>query len=756
MATYLDLKELLRSVQEDLGLPLDRTAGERLRVRRLRSQLLNQMEGVVSDLEQVELGAVLDPPSEAFFFQLERLATTLVDLKDPQNTYTQLAGNRITAPKQLPRFGRRVIIETLQAAYSMRQETPGRRSDQPKVFQAGQDANRRYIDRRMVSEAAGTLNIESPLSKLIFGTEDKPRHGNPPRYANATLFHKEQPLNPQHPLSPDAVVLLRLDIGELSRESQVEHPEPFPDQLLPDEDLWIDVMVSSSHFAVGMNENSLEESSAAHGRFLLPRDGGPARTTRGRPFLFFSLRAPQEPRRGARARVGYYFRGAVVQSQVLIADVGVGEGFRITNDFTVSARLDDLGAIRERPRLSVFVNEGSGGSHQLSVRSEGRDGKGRGLPIEVSEATVGGLVSKMRTALRDLSPAERRQGRDKLINDLRKLAPLGWNLYTAVPGKFGRALNTLRDQAREKDAILQVARSSASGFHFPWTLIYEYSIDSQIPSERLEPCPLIDRWNGRDPLFEGAPRECPEAGNVPHEDLLCPFGFWGFRYRLEQIVSSDRPISKIPVASAPEMVVGETQYGVDRRELADHVKQLRTILTTAFPGATLQEGKDKAAIRSLLGKDLPLVYFYCHGEKLNITDPNPYLGVGDREQITAGDFIGWVKDWFDHDRKTIWDKVCPLVFVNACHSLEINPNTLASYLEAFIGAAGAAGVIGTEVRVEQKLAMQFAQSFFERFVDVEGTVDRALRQVRFDFLREGNLFGLLYTPYCWADLSLAR
>ena len=95
----------------------------------------------------------------------------------------------------------------------------------------------------------------------------------------------------------------------------------------------------------------------------------------------------------------------------------------------------------------------------------------------------------------------------------------------------------------------------------------------------------------------------------------------------------------------------------------------------------------------------------------------------------------------------------PLVFTSACHSVEINPDTLVSYLDAFVGAAHAAGVIGTEVRINQRLAMDVATQFFERFFRGE-TVDRALHAVRLDLLAQGNLFGLAYTPYCWADLHV--
>jgi hypothetical protein len=583
-----------------------------------------------------------------------------------------------------------------------------------------------------------------------------PRPRPPARYANAALVERAsgRRLNREKAIRPGNVFRLRLDIGELSSESQVENVVAFPDHALPDADVWIDVMVSSTHFAVGETDAVPSESGVAHARFLLPGKGGSARASGGGRYLYFILRAPQAPRRDARARVGYYFRGAVVQSQVLIADVGHEPGgFRISTDFTVSEDLTDLGSIRERPRISLFANSDATGAHQVSIRTQGNDGGPTGIGYELDKEIVGNLVGEMRTLLRreDVAPTSRKRSRARLIADLRALAPHGWQLGSKITGQFIDVWEALyRDP---EHAVLQVARSRVSSFTFPWTFIYEYSLDSGIPPEKLPICPLVDEWDGSNPLFEGAPRECPYAARVNHEDLLCPFGFWGFRYSLEQITSSDRPVTQIDVPASTDVVFARTLYGVDAKRLTSHLGEMGTLLQARFPGLTPRESEDKKTLRALLGTDLPLVYFYCHGERKNAADPNTYLGIGNREQITASDFIGWIKSW-RRAGKRIWNEVRPLVFINACHSLEINPDTLVSYLDAFVGTGRAAGVIGTEVKVHQELAMEFAVSFFQHLVQDGWTVDRALRQVRLDFLRDGNLFGLLYTPYCWADLTL--
>ena len=70
----------------------------------------------------------------------------------------------------------------------------------------------------------------------------------------------------------------------------------------------------------------------------------------------------------------------------------------------------------------------------------------------------------------------------------------------------------------------------------------------------------------------------------------------------------------------------------------------------------------------------------------------------------------------------VWDQIRPLIFINACHSAELDPAALFNYIDVFVGAANAAGVVGTEVKVSQDLAMEFARRFFDELLSPGGTV----------------------------------
>lgn len=582
------------------------------------------------------------------------------------------------------------------------------------------------------------------------GTLDAPK----PRYANAALLEpkSDQRLSPTRPVSPGSVFRLRLDIGPWSRESQVSGAQAI-DEWLPKKDLWLDVVVSSTSFGVATGPED-GFGGTSRGRFFLPGDGGAATTPAGETYLFAFLRAPREASR-ARARVCFYYRDALVQSLLLEADVGSGlGGFRITVDFSLSHSLADLDAIPDKPRVSLLVNDNGDQTHQVVLRAGRSEQKRIEATSEVEAVAVSRQIEALRDQLKKNAPQTRKRRRDQLQRDLWELAPLAWKLHAGM----WKGLPKLDPDP--ETFIIHVTRPQSSGFAFPWSLLYDIPLDQDaLRRKEVRVCPLVERWDGKTPLLRGDqvtgdPRRCPAADEVSHdENLLCPFGFWGYRYSIEQL-SSRRDVGiEVPVPEDFSMVVAKTQRVADKKELQDHVEELRGILHCGFPRAVLSEGEDKQTLRKLLGRDLPLVYFYCHGNRLP-GDPHTYLGIGKDEALAAEDFIGWLAIWQRAEHRTVWDKVRPLIFINACHSAELQPEMLVSYQDAFIGSANATGIIGTEVKVDQGLAMELASRFFELFVEQRWTVDRALRRVRLEFLADGNLFGLVYTPYCWADLQL--
>ena len=569
------------------------------------------------------------------------------------------------------------------------------------------------------------------------------------RHANAALFDPDsgRRLRPRSRIKLGQVLNLRLDVGPLSKGSLVDGQIPFPDHLLP-KDITLDVMVSSSDFSVGKFSEPEKISMLAHAELFLPGDGSPAVNTRTQRYLHFLLKAPTVAGE-ASCRIGYYYKNFLVQSQHLVVPIGRVGRIRMQVDFTLSQALTGLEDLPKKPRVSVLTNANPDGTHQIIARSINPETKGiEGMTFAFKETAVADTLKKFRDALAARAPKSKQRSKIELEQDLRALAPHGWTLYAQGPAQRFQELQAFK--ANPNHFVLAVLRPNTSNFVFPWALVY----DIPLPGPKLNLCPLVEQWDGVSALVDTSVKACPHEAHHG-ENVLCPFGFWGFRYSIEQLSSTDKPVTTIKASEDFTLAVAQTQFQVNLAALQSHVTNVRSKVIAAFPKAKVEEGKDKSAIRTLLGQDLPIVYFYCHGERLNISDPNIWLGVGNREAIPAKEFIGWVVIWANTLKKLIWNDVRPLVFINACHSAAVYPETLVSYLDAFIGTARAAGVVGTETKVNQTIAMDVAENFFDSFVVQKDSVDMALNKIRLSYLARGNLVGLIYTPYCFADLRMS-
>ena len=97
-----------------------------------------------------------------------------------------------------------------------------------------------------------------------------------------------------------------------------------------------------------------------------------------------------------------------------------------------------------------------------------------------------------------------------------------------------------------------------------------------------------------------------------------------------------------------------------------------------------------------------------------------------------------------------------MIFINGCHTTNLTPGEVVNFVTAF-GFAGAAGVIGTEVSVLANVAVEIAESMFEKVVGpARMPVGQAMYQTRWELANKGNLLGLAYTLYCLANLHVTN
>jgi hypothetical protein len=302
--------------------------------------------------------------------------------------------------------------------------------------------------------------------------------------------------------------------------------------------------------------------------------------------------------------------------------------------------------------------------------------------------------------------------------------------------------------------IISIVRPSGVRFSLPWNLVYEIGLPSVPNARNTKLCPSVSEWDERSPLVVGEVHECPRSSDFDHsEDVLCPFGFWGFRQPIEAPPSVPYANAVITVPKSSRAIIAMATSGVARDALNDHVAKLTSALHGRFGTELDVRSVDSTkALHESIGRDLPILYFICHGHR-EPGEPDTWLALGNNDYMSPGLFVDWAISARKRKEK-FWNEVRPLVIVNACHSLDIDADTMIGYLDAFTSGADAKGVIGTEVSVPQPLAMQWASVFLNALLTTGATAETALRQARLSFLARGSLFGLIYRADCWGHLQI--
>ena len=153
----------------------------------------------------------------------------------------------------------------------------------------------------------------------------------------------------------------------------------------------------------------------------------------------------------------------------------------------------------------------------------------------------------------------------------------------------------------------------------------------------------------------------------------------------------------------------------------------------------------KQMIKNYATNPADILYFYTHGG-IDKFDDSPYLEIGNGEKIQLIDLDAW---------DTKFDQHQPLIVLNACDTADYTPDNFENLLQFFCDR-GAAGVIGTQCEVKEKLANAFIVNFFQSFLQ-QNPAGEALFKSRQSLLREHlDPRGLAYSLFASADVKLAQ
>jgi len=275
--------------------------------------------------------------------------------------------------------------------------------------------------------------------------------------------------------------------------------------------------------------------------------------------------------------------------------------------------------------------------------------------------------------------------------------------------------------------VVQIARLSLDAT-FPWAVLYDRPL--QYNPSKNEVCAEFLKGN-----------ECNgECGNED-PNTVCPYGFWGFRYIIEQPLRPPTAFSSVATqlstAGNPHLAL---VYGSDLHLTEAHAEAVSEAVGSEVEVATPTSTEK---LSEEIESGAHVVYFYCHGGN------KPY-----RQWMVVNDKDPFLVSYLSDDLRDAWAKGAPLFVLNGCHTGKYDPSTVLSFVHR-LGALGAAGVIGTEVMIHEYLGRAFGEFLLERLVKGE-QVGRIVYDFRRELLKSKNLLGLVYVPYCYADLRIER
>lgn len=353
---------------------------------------------------------------------------------------------------------------------------------------------------------------------------------------------------------------------------------------------------------------------------------------------------------------------------------------------------------------------------------------------------------------------------EQYTRDLIRLAQVGTKLYNAVfehsSQQVQRALPELirHEAQRGTPAVLSVAQTGAispAADLVPWASIYDLPIDPDADDEEYEFCRSVEEFGpgGNQPPV---PAHCPHSDDSGHQDMICPFGFWGMSCVIELPPATERGVRDfVSDRAVPVAVEAAVDTGLNSALRSKHDHRLQELAAANHASARMHDIPDRNRLRELLsGETMDIAYLYSHGsvdKEVTGLSAGTKLTFG-KAKVTADTIINWSRNraaW----PPPHWDERRPLVVLNGCHTTEKVSRMLAGFVPAFVRSAGASGVVGTETAIDQDVANVAGELLIEQLLG-GATVGAAIRAMRWHLLAKGNVMGLTYTPHCLAGLRM--
>lgn len=493
--------------------------------------------------------------------------------------------------------------------------------------------------------------------------------------------------------------------------------EPFPDEILSAAAEGVDLF----DLTVQLDSEDFEIFGERTRPLRVPRSGRPLGKAR------FDI----APRRNGRCRLvaSVHYRGNFVQQMELAVPVGSRREARV--EVLTRGRPPDSAAGLEPRNISIVLEPAPTGGFSCTALGSvvGRTT----LPIKDSElaAAVESARAAMMRVIQSVYAGELifQAGIDipdeAADSALRTLARAGSRLFQQLflhpaAGADARRIGEwLRGYALDPGLRLTV-QIVADRAPLPWAMLY--------------------------------------LGDASEGAELGWYNFLGMRHVVEQLpLQSSLGTRDNEILSEPSLAVSvnvntsiDASMGITL--VAEHQKYWADA-ATARAGLKLVSRSTKSEVLRALadgGTGDQVVYFYCHAT----TGGQDNRGLDAAAIIMGKNDSATLADLYIDAPTNVQLAGNPLVFINACESAELSPLFYDGFVPYFM-AKGARGVVGTECRIPVLFAIEWADAFFEEFLD-GATVGEAMLKLRQDFVRlHNNPLGLIYAIHCDADTRIA-
>lgn len=641
-------------------------------------------------------------------------------------------------------------------------------------------------DLQEVTEVAASIRsavaAEAPLVAEIAASPPGPRHTNVRLFDPAGARHSiDQPFSPANEYTLEVAIEAS---AEGAHVTQVFDESSLAEEFKKRETIDLEVVIFSpgTEFEVPENRATL----------ALPRVGDSP------PVAF---RVTPRHRGWCALRVAIYYHNTMLQSLAVRVYAGPSETMPAGAVPTIRQDLDwaattDLQLLDDlpRPMINIFANDAPDGSHWIGIFSQEpnalklRSGDMWKLDAQDLTARVGSVRDKMQACHgtdRYLYPDGKPPSDPEVAafgtGALVDLAVIGRLAYESLidlsEGTTEARLEAFDDALRAVDdkapGIISIARCD-SKWSAPWAVMYDKHLDID-DRGKLKVCPLAEsqitsnRWTG-DKLTKkvdllDSPRKCREQPGCPLSDpalkatTVCPLGFWGFRYQIEQPLQQVGKVAtdQVPGELAAEAFNQSSSILRPKRQKVrvgagvfpfPRVEAHRSELE-AIKGVQVEWESERPKVLNLMyqPKGHHLLYFYCHGRELD--------GVSFALQVGPKDDPANTISPTSIDRDLVqWGgkNPQPLVVVIACESLAARPE-LAHDLFAKLRRIKASGVLGAEISIGVRLGREVGEQVM-RSLAGGVSVGETMLKMRLDMLRRFNPLGLALTANAPATLHL--